>query len=168
MPVGARAVRLPTRDDTDRQVARTHQRADRHRERAGSDAPDLTEQTAALPTIRARPLLDGEHDVRVRHGGRGASCQATASRWRGSWRDSSGTSIHTCTRSRRLARPPGATCSARGRSRRCRRSAAGGGGSLGFSRVDVPDMGRIRPCAARAIACDGFGRGLALTVWRCG
>lgn len=27
---------------------------------------------------------------------------------------------------------------------------------------------RIRPCAARATACDGFGRGLALTMWRCG
>ena len=62
MPVGAltrqRAVRLQTRDDADRQVALTRQRADGCRDRAGGDAGDLAEQAATIQAIGAEPLAN--------------------------------------------------------------------------------------------------------------
>ena len=61
-------MRLQTRDDADRQVALTRQRADGRRDRAGGDAGDLAEQAAPVQAIGAPPLRDGEHDLTVRHG----------------------------------------------------------------------------------------------------
>ena len=60
MPVGPRAVRLQARDDARREIVLTGQRADRGCDRAGGDAGDLAKQAAAIETIGAEPLGDGE------------------------------------------------------------------------------------------------------------
>ena len=68
MPVGARAMRLQARDDAHRELALAGQRANGGRDGAGGDAGDLAEQAAAIETIGAQPLGDGEHHLPVRHG----------------------------------------------------------------------------------------------------
>ena len=68
MPIGARAVRLQAPDDTDREVALAGERMNGGRDSAGSDAGDLTKQSAAVEAVGAEPLGDGEHHLAVRHG----------------------------------------------------------------------------------------------------
>jgi len=67
MPVGARAVRLQTGDDADRERALAGERANGGRDGAGSDAGDLAEQAAAIEAVRAQSLGDGEHHLPMRH-----------------------------------------------------------------------------------------------------
>jgi len=66
--VAARAMRLQTGDDAHRELALPRQRADGRRDGAGGDAGDLAEQAAAIETVGAQPLGDGEYHLAVRHG----------------------------------------------------------------------------------------------------
>lgn len=67
MPVGARAMRLQARDNSDGEVALARQRTDGGRDGAGGDAGDLPEQAAPIEAVRAQPLGDREHHLPVRH-----------------------------------------------------------------------------------------------------
>ena len=51
MPVGARAMRLETRDDANGEVALTRQRANRGRDGAGGDEENLAEQATTAQTV---------------------------------------------------------------------------------------------------------------------
>ena len=67
MPVRPGAVRLQAGDDPHGEVALAGQRANGGGDGAGGDAGDLAEQAAAVQTVGAEPLGDGEHDLPVRH-----------------------------------------------------------------------------------------------------
>jgi hypothetical protein len=67
MPVRPGAVRLQAGDDPHGEVALAGQRPDGGRDGAGGDAGDLAEQAAAVQTVGAEPLGDGEHHLPVRH-----------------------------------------------------------------------------------------------------
>ena len=69
MPVNARAVRLPARDDAHRKLALAGQRTDGGGDGAGGDAGDLAEQATTVQTVGAQPLGDGEPHLPVRHEG---------------------------------------------------------------------------------------------------
>jgi len=67
MPVRPGAVRLQARDDPHGEVALAGQCAHGGGHGAGGDAGDLAEQAAAVQTVGAEPLGDGEHHLAVRH-----------------------------------------------------------------------------------------------------
>jgi len=67
MPVRPGAVRLQARDDPHGEVALAGQCANGGGHGAGGDAGDLAEQAAAVQTVGAEPLGDGEHHLAVRH-----------------------------------------------------------------------------------------------------
>ena len=67
MPVGAGTVGLEAGDDPDGEVAFAGERAHGGAHRVGGDTGDIAEQAAAIPTVRAMPLGDGEHHLPVRH-----------------------------------------------------------------------------------------------------
>ncbi len=67
MPVRPGAVRLPARDDPHGEVALAGQCANGGGHGAGGDAGDLAEQAAAVQTVGAEPLGNGEHHLAVRH-----------------------------------------------------------------------------------------------------
>ena len=68
MPVGARAMRLETRDDANGEVLFAGPRADGRRDGAGGDARDLPVQATTVQTVGAQPPGDGEHHLPVRYG----------------------------------------------------------------------------------------------------
>ncbi|OBQ31858.1 MAG: hypothetical protein AN485_23020, partial [Anabaena sp. MDT14b] len=67
MPVRPGAVRLQARDDPHGEVALAGPCANGGGHGAGGDAGDLAEQAAAVQTVGAEPLGDGEHHLAVRH-----------------------------------------------------------------------------------------------------
>lgn len=76
MPVRTGAVRLQAGHDADRKVALARQRANGDGDGAGGDAGNLAQQAAAVLTVGAEPLGDGEHHLAVRH--RREGCGKTA------------------------------------------------------------------------------------------
>ena len=71
MPVGARATRLETRDDADRELTLASPRTDGGGggDGAGGNASDLAEQATTVQAAGAQPLGSRAHDLPVRHGG---------------------------------------------------------------------------------------------------
>ena len=68
MPGRPGAVRLQGGRDADGKIVLTRPRADGDGDASGGDAGHLAELAAAVQTVGAEPLRDGEHDLPVRHG----------------------------------------------------------------------------------------------------